>query len=215
MIRKDTRSRKQQILFITHFSILLAIEAIVCFTPLGSIPLFGIVATLAMVPVIITAVLLGTKAGTLMGFFAGLFSFIVWSFMPPQPAIAFLFTPLASPGNFFSLLICFIPRILVGTVAGFVHQLFGKKLKSFNYKDYFQYGAAGILGSLTNTLLVVTGMVLFFGPKLVEEVPTFSVLLVFAGGIILTNGILEAIIAFILTIAICKPLYSFYLKQYE
>lgn len=213
MKRKDTRSRKQQIMFITHFSILLAIEAIVCFTPLGSIPLFGIVATLAMVPVIITAVLLGVKAGTLMGFFAGLFSFIVWSFMPFQPEIAFLFTPLAAPGNFYSIIICFVPRILVGTVAGLTHQFFDKFLKPSKLKDSLQYGLAGILGSLTNTLLVVSGMILFFGPYLVEEVPTLTVLLVFAGGIIITNGVLEAAIAFILTIAISKPVNDYYLKR--
>ena len=69
---------KNNTLFIVQFSILLAIEAIFCFTPLGSLPAMGpIVATLMMVPVIITAILLGTKAGTIMGAFAGLFSFIV------------------------------------------------------------------------------------------------------------------------------------------
>ena len=79
---------------LAQFALLLAIEAIVCFTPLGSLPAVGpIVATLGMVPVIITAVVLGTGAGTLMGAFAGLFSFIVWSFFPPNPLTAFVFTP--------------------------------------------------------------------------------------------------------------------------
>ena len=80
--------------FLVKFSILVVIEAIFCFTPLGSLPALGpIVATLAMVPVIVTALILGTKAGAAMGAIAGLFSFIVWTFMPPVPPVAFVFTP--------------------------------------------------------------------------------------------------------------------------
>ncbi len=59
---------KKRILFLTQFGLLLAIEAIVCFTPLGSLPAIGpIVATLMMVPVAITGCLLGVRAGTAMG----------------------------------------------------------------------------------------------------------------------------------------------------
>ena len=91
---EEQNSSRNKILFLAQFSLLLAIEAIVCFTPLGSLPALGpIVATLSHIPVIITAVLLGTKAGAGMGFFFGLFSFLVWSFAPPSPAIAFVFTP--------------------------------------------------------------------------------------------------------------------------
>jgi len=61
--------KKNKTLFLAQFGILLAIEAIFCFTPLGSIPMGPIVATLAMIPVILVAILLGTKAGTLMGCF--------------------------------------------------------------------------------------------------------------------------------------------------
>ena len=86
-------------LFLTRFSILLAIEAIFCFTPLGSLPAIGpIVATLAAVPVVITAIMLGTAAGSAMGAFAGLFSFLVWTFTPPNPMFAFVFTPFFSFG---------------------------------------------------------------------------------------------------------------------
>lgn len=75
--------KKPNTLFIAQFAILLALEAIVCFTPLGSIPIGPLVATLAMLPVIVAGILLGTGAGAAMGFAAGLFSFIVWTFMPP------------------------------------------------------------------------------------------------------------------------------------
>ena len=74
---------------------LLAIEAVFCFTPLGSLPIGPMVATFAMLPVFVAAILLGTGAGTLMGFFAGLFSVLVWTFMPPPTSamFAFIYTP--------------------------------------------------------------------------------------------------------------------------
>ena len=105
---------KQKILL----CILISIEAIFCFTPLGSIPIGPIVATLSMIPVIITTLVFGIKLGVIMGGMFGLFSFLVWTFIPPNPAIAFLFTPfyttLSYRGNFGSVIICFIPRILIG-----------------------------------------------------------------------------------------------------
>jgi len=122
-------SVSKKTIFLAQFAMLLAIEAIVCFTPLGSLPIGPMVATLGMVPVIITAIILGTPAGTAMGFFTGLFSFLVMTFTPPTP-VAFVFTPFYSigavHGNFWSLVICFVPRILVGTVTGLCFSLFSR-----------------------------------------------------------------------------------------
>ena len=52
--------RQKRTLFLVLFAVILAIEAIVCFTPLGSLPALGpIVATLAMIPVTIAGILMG------------------------------------------------------------------------------------------------------------------------------------------------------------
>ncbi len=194
-------------LFLAQFAMLLAIEAIVCFTPLGSLPAFGpIVATLGMVPVIITAIMLGTGAGTAMGFFAGLFSFCVWTFTPPSP-IAFVFTPFYSVGavhgNFWSLVICFVPRILVGAVTGACFRLFTK----LRWKSVFAYGLSGILGSLTNTFLVLGGIYVFFGQSYASVIgQSFNALLGLIGLTVLTSGIPEAVIGGVAAYAICYPI---------
>jgi uncharacterized membrane protein len=131
-IESNQIKARKKILVMVQFSILLGIQAIVCFTPLGSIPVGPIVATIMFVPTVITALLMGTLAGSLMGFFAGLFSFIVWTFQPPSVFLAFLFTPFhvvpgtEVTGNFASLLICFVPRILVGTFSGLIFAAFNK-----------------------------------------------------------------------------------------
>jgi uncharacterized membrane protein len=193
-------------LFLAQFSMLLAIEAIVCFTPLGSLPIGPIVATLGMVPVIITAVILGTGAGSAMGFFAGLFSFCVWTFTPSSPIIAFVFTPFYSVGsvhgNFWSLVICFVPRILVGTVTGLCFALFTR----LKWRPVFSYSVSGILGSLVNTFLVLGGIYVFFGQSYASVIgKSFDALLGLIGLTILTNGIPEAIIGGLAAYAVCYP----------
>lgn len=197
---------KNKTLFLVQFSVLLAIEAIFCFTPLGSLPALGpIVATLAMVPVSITAVLLGTKAGTMMGAFAGLFSFLVWTFMPPMPLMAFIFTPFYSlgefSGNFGSLLICFVPRILVGTVTGVSYKYFSEALHK---KAVFSISISAALGSLINTFGVMGGIWLFFGKQYASIAGQTMIYII--GFTILTSGIPEAIVSAILSSAVCRPL---------
>lgn len=203
----EEQSRKRT-LFLVQFSILLAIEAIVCFTPLGSLPPIGpISATLSHIPVILAAVLLGTKAGAGMGFFFGLFSFIVWTFMPPQPHLAFVFTPVYSAemfqGNFWSIVICFVPRILIGVVAGLTYSYFSKK----RFSKLVTYGVSGVLGSLTNTILVLGGIYLFFGRNYAAANDlAYNLLLGAIGLLILTNGIPEAIVGGFVNYAVGSPL---------
>lgn len=195
--------RNSNVVFLAQFSILLAILAIFCFTPLGSIPIGPIVATLAMLPVIVTAILLGPVAGSVMGGLAGLFSLIVWTFMPPTPPAAFVFSPFYSLGEYqgsaASLLICLVPRVLVGTVAGLASRaLSGMKNRPISY------AIAGVLGSLTNTVLVLGGIWLFFGNQYATlfEAPMLAII----GILILTNGLPEAVVSAIVTPAVCAPL---------
>ncbi len=211
-------TKRKRILFMAQFSLLLAIEAIVCFTPLGSLPAIGpIVATLSHIPVIITAILLGTGAGAAMGFAFGLFSFIVMTFTPPGPT-AFVFTPFYSigelSGNYKSLIICFLPRILIGVVTGLAFKLLSKALKKLNKKDAVVYGLSGFLGSITNTLLVLGGIYLFFGRDFAAVIQvSYSLLLGVIGGMILTSGVPEAVIGAVAAYAVCKPLKKYLEKS--
>jgi uncharacterized membrane protein len=202
---------------LAEFSLLLALEAVVCFTPLGSLPAIGMmVATLGMIPVIITAVVMGTGAGALMGFFTGLFSFIVWTFMPPNPVLAFVFTPVysigASKGNFWSLVICFVPRILVGVVAGASLKLFTK----LHMKNVLAYSLCGILGSMMNTLLVIGGIYLFFGSSYAAALgQNLGALPAILGLMILTNGLPEALLGGVCAYAIGYPIRKHLAHNFE
>ncbi len=210
---------RRKILFLAQFSMLLAIEAIVCFTPLGSLPALGpIVATLSHIPVILTAILLGTGAGAAMGFVFGLFSFLVWTFTPPSPVVAFAFTPFYSlgefQGNFWSLVICFVPRILIGIVTGLCFSLLMKTLGKRKHMNAFIYGLSGLLGSLTNTFLVLAGIYFFFREQYAAAIGSTAVLLVgLIGTTILTSGIPEAVLGAVFGYGVCRPVKTILEKQ--
>ena len=174
----------------------IAILAIFCFTPLGSIPIGPIVATTAMIPVIIASLTFGEKIGMIVGFVFGLFSFIYWTFILPAFPTAFLFTPFAESagykGNVGSLIICFLPRILIGLTPIMVSKIFKKSIIG----DIL----GSIVGSLTNTVLVITFIFLFFGNE--NPVIAGKGLLTVLSATILTNGIPEAIICAI----VCPPI---------
>lgn len=200
-------SKKMDTRKLTQLSILVAIEAILAFVPiLGSIPLGPIVATTAHIPVIIAAVIMGTEAGAFMGFVFGLFSFIVHSFVTPT-ITSFVFTPIVSVGevggNFWSLVICFVPRILLGVFAALLYKWFS----SMDEKDHWSYVAASALASILHTLLVLGGIFVFFKDTYSAAIgQAADLLLGLIGATILTNGIPEAILAAIVTVAVAIPI---------
>lgn len=176
---------------------------------LGYIPLGFMNATIIHVPVIIGAVILGPQSGAFLGLVFGLTSLVKNTLEPNLTS--FVFSPFYSiggmGGNFWSLVICLVPRILIGVVAYYVFVLIRKLLKERKNSEIPACIGAGIAGSLTNTLLVMNLIYLFFGPEYAEAKGTayhalYGVIL----GVIFGNGIPEAIVAAVLTVAIVKVL---------
>lgn len=189
-----------------------AIIIIMAFVPfLGYINLVVIKATLIHVPVIIGSIMLGPKKGGFLGFVFGCTSLINNTFNPSL--LSFAFSPFYSigdiGGNFFSLVICFIPRILVGIVPFFVYKGIKKLLKKSKAADWVALPVAGALGALTNTLLVMNLIYVCFSQEFASAKgiaidAVYGVIL----SIIAANGIPEAIVAAVLATAICKALFK-------
>ncbi len=199
-------SHRKKVLFLTRFSMMLALEVIVCFASSALAALFGPVGV-ALLPVIATSLLMGTAAGTLLGLFSGIFNLLIWSFVPSAPAMAFFFSPVQSfgdiHGNGWSVAICILPRVLCGAVTG----LLAKAFRRGGCKDGIVYGASGALGSLTNTFSVTGMMVFCFGPgRFSAAGPEFKVLLTTVCGMILANGIPEAVLGALTGTAVCRPI---------
>lgn len=203
---KKQNMNRSRLLGFTQLSVLLAIEIIVCFTPLGTLPAIGSLnATLSHIPVIIAALLLGSKAGAFMGFAFGACSFIYWSFVNPG-IFSFIYTPFYQlgeyKGNVFSLVICFVPRILIGLFCYGVYRLLSRTRLPESASCFI----AGAAGSLTNTVLVLSGIYVFFGKEYLTLATDGSKALAAVLMLtVLTNGIPEAVLGGLAGSFIARP----------
>lgn len=191
-------------------SMFAAIIVVLTFTPLGFIPLPFIKMTIIHIPVILGALLLGPKNGAVLGFLFGLTSLINNTMAPAITSFTFTpFYPLPGMenGSWLSLIVCFIPRILVGIVPYYVYVGIQKLIKAKNQGGILSLTLAGIAGSLTNTILVMGLIFVLFkdayaAAKAIDADLVFGVIL----GIVGVNGVIEAVGAGILVAALGKIL---------
>ena len=179
-----------------------AIIVILAFTPfLGYIPLGFTRATIG-------SLLMGPKKGAVLGFVFGVTSFINNTMNPT--VTSFVFTPFYSLGEFSggigSLIICFVPRILVGVVPHYVY----RGVKSLTKSEKVSSTGlilAGMSGALVNTLLVMNMIFVFFRDAYAKANGVAeSAVYTFILSIIGINGVPEAIVAAIFTLCIGKIL---------
>lgn len=187
-------------------AVIAAIIIIMAFVPfLGYIPLGFMNATTVHIPVIIGAILLGPKYGAYLGLTFGLTSLWKNTFMPNPTS--FVFSPFVTMGQFHgnigSLVVCLLPRILIGVVAYYVYHLFLKIFKDRKNRQGIALFAAGVSGSLTNTLFVMNLIYVLFGDRYAVASEwtagwIYGVIL----GIIGIQGVPEAIAAGIIVTAV-------------
>lgn len=155
--------------------VLSAISIVLGLTRLGFIPWFsGASLTIMHIPVIIGAVLEGPLVGAVIGLIFGLFSMFQAAVAPTGPTDVWFTNPL----------LAVVPRLFIGPVAYYVW----KALARWQVPALI---AAGIAGSLTNTLLVL-GMIGLLGFLPWAILPV----------IVIANGLPEAGAAALLTVAV-------------
>lgn len=189
----------------------IAIILVLAFTPLGMIQLPLIKATILHVPVIIGSVLFGPKKGAVLGFLFGLCSFVSNTFTPT--ALSFAFSPLipapgTDSGSWWALVVCFIPRILVGILPWYVFQLLRLPFKKENYQlRTIQLIITGAVGAFINTAFVMGLIfVLFRDAYAALKGVGVDAVLGLIMGVVAANGVPEAIAAAVLTGAVCLPM---------
>ena len=160
---------------IVIIGVLSAISIFLGITRLGFIPWFsGVSLTIMQVPVILGAILEGPIVGLVIGLVFGIFSLIQAAVAPTGPADVWFTNPLLS----------ILPRLFIGPIAWLVY----RSLKRWKIPAFF---VAGIVGSLTNTILVL-GMIGLLGFLPWVALPA----------IILANGLPEAVVSAIIVFAV-------------
>lgn len=149
--------------------ILAAIAILLGITRIGYIPVPNVTgsATIMHVPVIIGAVLEGPVVGTLVGLIFGISSFLQ-----------------ATDPLFKDPLVSILPRLFIGVAA------YGAYAALRRQSEYAALIAGSIVGTLTNTILVV-GMLILRGYITVEVIP-----------LLLPQVIAELVLATLITVAV-------------
>ena len=200
-------SQKKRIQQLTLAAFFVAIEVIMAITPIGYIPVGALSITTMHLPVVLAGVLIGPGFGAGIGFVFGMTSFLRATF---QPGItSFVFTPFVQignmHGNFFSLLIAFGPRILLGWSSGMMYRIIVKKTKNQTLSAIL----SATINTMIHTLLVLGGIWVFFAQPYADALSITTAALATAFiATITTNGILETIVAGVITPVLTKALSS-------
>ncbi|MBS4769708.1 ECF transporter S component [Carnobacteriaceae bacterium zg-ZUI240] len=188
-------NKKISVRDLTILGVFTALVILQTFTPYLGYIRFGFVdITIIHVTVIIAATLLGWKKGAIIGGVWGISS-LAYAY-----ASAGILNPL-----FYNPLISVVPRILVGLVAGATFVLLKKRLN-----QHISAGIAGVVGTLTNTILVL-GAMYTFGYSFLADTLHLSggvgdPVLTFILSLVTTNTLFEVLIAAVVVPAIVNPL---------
>lgn len=180
---------------LVQLSLLIALLAVLTFTPLGFLVIPPVSITFLHIPVIVGAILLGPADGAILGLAFGILSMIRATFSGVTP-IDMMFSPFASGEPLQSLIVCLIPRVLLGLLAAWLYLAFRKVGGS----KAIAIGAAALLATVCHSVLVLGLLSVLFAAFPLKDVWVTIV------GI---NCILEMAAAIVVSVGVCIPLQKF------
>lgn len=200
---------------LTLTAIFLALILLFTFTPIGFIN-FGIIrATLVHIPVIIASILLGPRIGAFLGTVFGAMSLLINTISPTL--LSFVFSPFipvigTNQGSWMALIICFLPRILIGILPYYLWKALKERPwnQSINNQRISLF-AVGMITSFIHTILVMNLIFFLFNHAYAQTQGTNiqSSLYHIVLSVIVVNGLPEAILAGIATSFVTPVLFKF------
>lgn len=194
---KTTNTRTIRLVQLALFT---AIIAIMAFTPLGYIRLPGLSIALIVIPVTVGAILMGPLAGLILGGIFGLTSLIQCFGIDPFGTALFAINPLGT------IILCMLPRILMGWLTGVIYQVVKKKDRT----KFLSHMAANLAGPILNTVLFMSSLVIiFYRTEFIQGFATelgtsnvISFIILFVG----INAVVEAVLCVLVGTAITRSL---------
>lgn len=191
--------------YMVTLAMLCGILMVMGMTGIGFIPLPVIKATTMHIPVILGAVLLGPKAGAVLGGLFGLCS--MWNNTITPSLLSFAFSPFMTTEGFSgvakSIWIAFGCRTLFGFLAGVLWIGMKKLLKN----DYAALPVTAAVSTLLHTVLVMGSIYLLLAQQYAAaKNVAFGAVFGLIMGTVTASGIPEAIAAAILVTVIGKAL---------
>ena len=196
MKRTNTRTIR-----LVQLALFTAVIIIMAFTPLGYIRIGASLSiALIVIPVTVGAINLGPLAGAILGGIFGLTSLAQCFGIDPFGTALFGINPIGT------IILCMVPRILMGWLTALIFQA----IKKVDKTKHLPHLVGNLAGPVLNTVLFMTTLVIFFYntdyiQSFVEEFGTNGVIafvLAFVG----INAIVEVIVSLLLGSAITKTL---------
>ena len=189
--------------YMAMLAMLCGVLLVMGMTGIGFIPLPVIKATTMHIPVILGAILLGPKAGAVLGALFGLCS--IWANTTAPGLLAFAFSPFMTteglPGVAKSLWIALGCRILLGLIAGWLWSVFQRVFKN----EFISLSVTAAAATICHTLLVM-GSIYFLLAQQYAAAKNVALSAVFGlvMGTVTASGIPEAVAAGILVTVLGK-----------
>jgi uncharacterized membrane protein len=194
-------SAKQKTLRIVQLALLVALVVALQMVSALIPPIGGMVSiTLTLIPVVVGGILLGKRAGAILGFAFGLIVMIN-CIVALDPGGNILWN--ANP--FFTALICFVKGIAAGFVPAWLYELIcGKAEKVGEGRKFVATVVAALTAPIVNTGLFVCGMFLLFKDTLYAWAGETDVITYVLLGLAGINFLVEFLINTILSPAIVR-----------
>ncbi len=174
---------------------------LMAFTPLGYLNIGPLAITFNVIPVAISAIVLGPFGGAVAGSVFGLTSFLQCFGIG---GISVLGATLLNINPIYTLILCFVPRFIDGLLLGYI---FRAVRKMFNTSS--GCFVTGFCSAFLNTVLFTgTLLLLFYNTEYIQEMIGGRSLLVFLCAFVGINAVFEMIASTILTGAVGIMLYK-------
>ena len=148
---------------LTLLAMLVAVLLLMAFTPLGYLNIGLLAITFNVIPVAIGAIALGPAVGLIAGSVFGLTSFLQCIGIG---GLSLLGSTLFSINPFFTIVLCFVPRMLDGFLLGYIFRIVGR------FNRTAACFVTGFFAAFLNTAFYMSALVLLFGrTELISSFP--------------------------------------------
>ncbi|MDD7728733.1 MAG: ECF transporter S component [Clostridia bacterium] len=187
---------------ITMLGLMIAILLLMAYTPLGYLNIGPLAITFNMIPVAISAIVLGPVGGAIAGAVFGITSFLQCIGIGGTSAMGAM---LFSINPILAFIQRFVPRLLDGLLLGYIFQGLRKKTKNI----YASCAVTGFFSAFLNTLFFMTLLVVLFGnTEYIQGLMGGKNVIVFICTFVGVNAICEMLSATIVTGAVGAALYK-------
>lgn len=191
-------NNKEKTTKIVLLGLLTAVLLVMSYTPLGYLHLGAIEITFNVIPVAVAAIALGKTGAVTVGAVFGLTSFL----QCVQGTSPFGAT-LLGINPVLTFILCVIPRVLMGLIAGAIHKpvmnKIGRKAACF---------VTGFVTAFSNTLFFISALIILFGrTEYIQSLMAGKNVVLFALAFAGVNAVFEMIASTLVTGAVGNALY--------